>query len=221
MSDFGFLVSYNIPQKLTTKRNGQLVDKLRKPVSYFYAQNGNVGVWASKYRAFHSLFMLYRERTDIWVLSCVDDLIITVFRSVMDWANKKHHGRVPRFGVCTSKKMEETKFEDLTVKLGYPYVYTHQGNCEHLLIFRDLRMLHTDDPQSISNYPFQIFRPRPKRQICMICSIYSARWLTRGDPLMSEDPSLFCEKCFKSLHYNKNQKAYAFRAYQYSGDYYW
>ena len=35
--------------------------------------------------------------------------------------------------------MEETKFEDLKIKLGYPYVYTHQGNCEHLLIFRDLR----------------------------------------------------------------------------------
>ena len=73
------------------------------------------------------------------IFSYVDDSTITVFRLVMDWANKKHEGRLPRFGVCTSKKMEETKFEDLTIKLGYPYVYTHQGNCEHLLIFRDLR----------------------------------------------------------------------------------
>jgi hypothetical protein len=68
----------------------------------------------------------------------------------MEWTNEKHKGQQPRYGVCTSKKMEETKFEDLTIKLGYPYVYTHQGNCEHLLIFRDLRysfdavmLLHT------------------------------------------------------------------------------
>ena len=37
------------------------------------------------------------------------------------------------------------------------------------------RMLHTDDPRRLSSYPFKIFRPRPKRHICMICSIYSAR----------------------------------------------
>ncbi len=57
----------------------------------------------------------------------------------MDWANEQHHGQLSRYGTCTSKKMEETKFEELTIKLGYPYVYTHQGNCEHLLVFRDLR----------------------------------------------------------------------------------
>jgi snRNA-activating protein complex subunit 3 len=35
--------------------------------------------------------------------------------------------------------MEKTKFEDLTVRLGYPYVYQHQGNCEHLIVFSDVR----------------------------------------------------------------------------------
>ncbi|XP_028392251.1 snRNA-activating protein complex subunit 3-like isoform X2 [Dendronephthya gigantea] len=149
------------------------------------------------------------------------DLCRDYSKLIMDWTNKKHNGELPRYGVCSSKKMEETKFEDLTIKLGYPYVFVHQGDCEHLLLFRDLRMLHADDPQDVCNYPFHIFRPRPKRQRCMICSIYSARWLTRDDLLMSEDPSLFCEKCFKALHYRDNQKAYPFSAYQYSGDYYW
>lgn len=140
---------------------------------------------------------------------------------IMDWTNRKHGGQLPRYGVCNSKRMEVTRFEDLAIKLGYPYVYVHQGNCEHLLIFRDLRMLHMDDPQIISGYPFRVFRTRPKRQRCMICSIYVAKWVTRNDLLMSEDPSLFCEKCFKSLHYKNNQKAYSFSAYQYIGDYYW
>ena len=57
----------------------------------------------------------------------------------MEWTNKVHKEQLPRYGVCTSKKMEETRFEDLTIKLGYPYVYAHQGNCEHIFIFRDLR----------------------------------------------------------------------------------
>ncbi|XP_046842754.1 snRNA-activating protein complex subunit 3-like [Xenia sp. Carnegie-2017] len=139
---------------------------------------------------------------------------------IMDWI-KSHKNEEARYGVCTSKKMEESSFEDLSIKLGYPYVYMHQGNCEHLLIFRDLRMLHADDPQSTSFYPFQIFRPRPMRRTCMVCAVNCARWLTRYDLLMSEDPSLFCEKCFKALHYKGNDKAYPFSAYQYCGVYYW
>lgn len=50
---------------------------------------------------------------------------------------------------------------------------------------------------------------------------FPLRWLTRYDLLMSEDPSLFCEKCFKALHYKGNDKAYPFSAYQYCGVYYW
>ncbi|KAJ4433084.1 hypothetical protein ANN_15341 [Periplaneta americana] len=42
-------------------------------------------------------------------------------------------------GPFQTARMEDTKFEDLTVRLGYPYVYQHQGNCEHLLVFSDVR----------------------------------------------------------------------------------
>ena len=35
--------------------------------------------------------------------------------------------------------MEDTKFEELKIRLGYPYYYCHQGNCEHLMIFDDMR----------------------------------------------------------------------------------
>ena len=64
---------------------------------------------------------------------------LPLYRLIIEWTNKKHNGELPRYGVCSSKKMEETKFEDLTIKLGY--VFVHQGNCEHLLIFRDLRYM--------------------------------------------------------------------------------
>jgi snRNA-activating protein complex subunit 3 len=35
--------------------------------------------------------------------------------------------------------MEEVCFEALELRLGYPYLYSHHGNCEHLMIFRDMR----------------------------------------------------------------------------------
>jgi snRNA-activating protein complex subunit 3 len=44
-----------------------------------------------------------------------------------------------KLGPFQTALMENTKFEDLTVRLGYPYVYQHQGSCEHLIVFSDVR----------------------------------------------------------------------------------
>ena len=59
----------------------------------------------------------------------------------MDW--RKSQDRDDSFPQqqehLTSLNMEGTKLEDLTVRLGYPYLFSHHGNCEHLLVFADLR----------------------------------------------------------------------------------
>lgn len=60
-------------------------------------------------------------------------------RVIIDWAKDPQRRKCPGLGLFTSKRMEDVVFEDLKVKLGYPYLYCHQGNCEHLLIFTDLR----------------------------------------------------------------------------------
>ena len=38
--------------------------------------------------------------------------------------------------------MESVKFEDLKLRIGQPYVYMHQGDCEHVLTFTDLRYIN-------------------------------------------------------------------------------
>ena len=43
-------------------------------------------------------------------------------------------------GPFTTAKMEDTRVRDLTVRLGYPYVYVHLGQHEHLLTFTDARL---------------------------------------------------------------------------------
>ncbi len=42
-------------------------------------------------------------------------------------------------GPFTTAKMEDTCFYHLTVKLGHPYLYMHQGDCEHVITFTDIR----------------------------------------------------------------------------------
>lgn len=37
------------------------------------------------------------------------------------------------------KSMHETVLKDLPLRLGYPYLYMHQGKCEHLITFTDAR----------------------------------------------------------------------------------
>lgn len=38
-----------------------------------------------------------------------------------------------------SVSMESVKVEDLTIRFGYPYLYMHQGCCEHVVYISDAR----------------------------------------------------------------------------------
>lgn len=46
--------------------------------------------------------------------------------------------------------MEDTRFLDLKVKVGFPYLYCHQGDCEHLVIITDIRSKQVLLQQSVS-----------------------------------------------------------------------
>ena len=46
--------------------------------------------------------------------------------------------------------METTRLDSLTLRLGYPYLYVHQGNHEHLMSFVDIRLLSSTDPQKVT-----------------------------------------------------------------------
>lgn len=61
-------------------------------------------------------------------------------RVVMEWM--KEGGREelsPRLDHFCTADMATTRFDQLSLRLGYPYLYLHHGNCEHLLVARDLR----------------------------------------------------------------------------------
>jgi len=67
--------------------------------------------------------------------------LIMLNRNIIEWAKKSSRG----VGQYQSRKMEHTSFIDLNARLGQPYCYTHQGDCEHIVIFTDLRFISNFD----------------------------------------------------------------------------
>ena len=103
--------------------------------------------------------------------------------------------------------------EDVKPILGYPYLFQHANDCEHLVVFMDIRLINLDDPQHPDDYPLLSNKPNPRRVICKVCQLYSAKWETRHDELSDEDPSFWCEKCFKTFHYDESgAKSHSFLA---------
>ena len=98
--------------------------------------------------------------------------------------------------------------------LGYPYVYVHQGDHEHLITFVEDRLLSADDSQRPSSYPFERSTGMIHSKMCMVCTTFIAKWVTENNDRVPEDPFFFCDDCFRQFNYSpKNEKIGNFRAY--------
>uniref|UniRef100_A0A183CL36 snRNA-activating protein complex subunit 3 n=1 Tax=Globodera pallida TaxID=36090 RepID=A0A183CL36_GLOPA len=62
-----------------------------------------------------------------------------------------------QFGPYKVEDMANVRVVDLNLRLGQPYVYQHQGRCEHVLIFSDIRLLLPGDVQNLADYPIRLY----------------------------------------------------------------
>ena len=101
-----------------------------------------------------------------------------------------------------SKKMEETKWEDLLVRCGVNYLYCHQGNCEHIVVINFIRFAIKSDKQSVNDYPLHVFQNKVRTRKCKVCDIYPAKYVTYNDPFANENPFFYCTHCYRpsALH---------------------
>ncbi|XP_026159635.1 snRNA-activating protein complex subunit 3 [Mastacembelus armatus] len=130
--------------------------------------------------------------------------------TIIEWAKARN------FPPYSQAKMEDTRFIDLKIKVGFPYLYCHQGDCEHLVIFTDIRLVHKNDCMDKKLYPLLIHKHRVTTQKCAVCHVYIGRWITKNDQFAPSNPCLFCDKCFRMLHYDaKGNKLGDFLAYPY------
>lgn len=115
-------------------------------------------------------------------------------------------------------KMEDTTFEDLKIKIGKKYLYFHQGDCEHIITFDELRMVTENDSQNLKDYPIQTFQSKIRRRKCRICKVTNATFITYNDFKAPENPTYFCEPCFKILHPNNENQHPSYVVYNYIHD---
>ncbi|CAL4097232.1 unnamed protein product, partial [Meganyctiphanes norvegica] len=73
--------------------------------------------------------------------------------------------------------MTRTCFSDLELRLGYPYIFMHQGNCEHIIIFTDVRLHHQYDAQDPAKFPMLRGQASKLSVKCFICSLRLANLL--------------------------------------------
>lgn len=135
---------------------------------------------------------------------------------IIDWASSSGRGIGPFY----SKRMEETKFSDVIIRLGHPYLYQHQGDCEHLFVFSDVQFVKSSlllDIDQKLKFPIVTGTMIGGSNIkCYMCHKRTPHWYTRFNERLPVDPFYFCEICFQSFNYDKEkQKIGNFKAYPY------
>lgn len=112
--------------------------------------------------------------------------------------------------------MEETQFIDLTVSLGFPQLYQHHGNCEHVFVISQLEVVTNPLRQllSLSSYPHILTVSRYNHRTCNICGKLKYVFIVEGSNRQLHDPAYLCKQCFMSLHYVDGQKIGEFQAYR-------
>lgn len=115
---------------------------------------------------------------------------------IIQWTKEKN------IGDFEVKSMHETKFSDLTIQLGFPYLYMHKENCEHLITFSDIRLLVPQLDDSGLNYPRCTAIGTSKMIRCQICNINYSKWLVMNNKRLPYTRFYFCRSCFKSFNYD-------------------
>jgi len=125
---------------------------------------------------------------------------------VQEWAQQDERYKQSAFQNFSTRRMEDTTFYDLSLRVGERYLYCHQGNCMHYIIFTEVRLVSDEDNQNFNAYPIRVFQSKVRRRKCCICDIYPGKYVTYRDKLSSEEPTFYCDACYRQFHYNSDGK---------------
>lgn len=156
-----------------------------------------------------------------------------VFRSAMFFINNTFYidGRYPgcidysevvkrwakdkKLDLYATEQMEQTKFSSIKFRLGYPYLYKHQGSCEHLIIFTDARLVSPGDLLVKSAYPLLKSYASLRGKHCMVCSARIAKFIVIGTQKLPNNKSYICGICLHQYLYIDGEKVDDFTVYKY------
>ena len=91
-----------------------------------------------------------------------------------------------------------------------------QGDCKHVIVVRDMRLIHPEDVQNRATYPITTFQLKLRFRKCSVCKIYRAEKVTVDDKWAPMNPCYFCKNCYYMLHYANGALLYdEFSVYDY------
>jgi len=130
---------------------------------------------------------------------------------IRGWAEDPSRG----VGPFKAARMEEQRLDQMTLRLGYPYLYQHQGNHEHLVSFVDIRLVGPGDPQSEKDYPMLRSVGSQMPRYCDICQTCIAVWVCKDHIRVPTDPSFFCGDCYKNFNYVDRKRVGSYNEFRY------
>ncbi|KAJ3410044.1 ATP-binding cassette sub- G member 2 [Chytriomyces hyalinus] len=119
---------------------------------------------------------------------------------IVDWIDECPDRKDYFKGGFEQKSMAEKTFQTLTIKLEHSYLYVHQACCEHVIRFKDVRLISESDDKQFSSYPKSIFQsPETLPKKCQVCERAYATRMTIDDLRVPSNPYSMCEKCFSEF----------------------
>ncbi|KAF9303253.1 small nuclear RNA activating complex, polypeptide 3 [Mortierella antarctica] len=123
---------------------------------------------------------------------------------ILDWIQEiPERKNDPAFQNLQKGYMHDTKMRDLAIRLDHPYLFVHQGSCEHIFMVKSMRLLNKErDDMNRANYPRLMFKSKPSTHMCKMCLVNRAQFVTLDDRLAGESPCYFCQQCYYAFHYD-------------------
>jgi len=127
---------------------------------------------------------------------------VDLTKPIADWADRVSRGKI----TYEHYDIAGVTFGDIAgcLRVGAPYLFLHQGGCEHILEVVSVSLFHKNDPVDKELYPMLVYATKPRRSRCMLCGKLWARFLCHNEPLTGEDPSKYCAPCFRMAFYDQN-----------------
>ncbi|CAD6196103.1 unnamed protein product [Caenorhabditis auriculariae] len=101
------------------------------------------------------------------------------------------------FGPTKIALMRDTRMDQIIARLGQPYVYMHQGICEHIVCFNDIVL--RDVFYKNCELPRRLVERNFRRIACGCCKCDSAKWTVMNHHLLPSPNMFLCEQCYQEF----------------------
>ncbi|KAI8809426.1 snRNA-activating protein of 50kDa MW C terminal-domain-containing protein [Cladochytrium replicatum] len=95
--------------------------------------------------------------------------------------------------------MDDQPLCSMQLQLQTTYLFVHNGDCEHRIVFTDARFLHTTDDPDLSKYPITVFSSISLSNPCRFCEKAFAQLAIFDHSELPENPTYGCKKCFDAF----------------------